>query len=148
MRYLSTLNRGQDSPATVSDYEAIILLIAIEREGRLRKDFKHQSPALDAIVWVSPRGISIWRAGKSWAHIQAMGTPSRERKSNQYWSLIEVVRVSNIYQYWLKLHLQEHLTINILTHHLTINFTASPESGFIAPRERIVEDTASTGAIS
>ena len=68
MRYLSTLNRVQDSPATVSDYEAIILLIAIEREGRLRKDIEHQSPALDAIVWVSPRGISIWRAGKSWAH--------------------------------------------------------------------------------
>ena len=77
-----------------------------------------------------------------------MSTPSRERKSDQYWSLIEVVRVSNIDQYWLKPHLQEHLTINILTHHLTINFTASPESGFIAPRERIVEDTASTYAIS
>ena len=100
MRYLSTLNRGQDSPATVSDYEAIILLIAIEREVWQRKDIEHQSSALDAIVWVSPRGISIWRAGKSRAHIQAMGTPSGERKSNQYWSLIEVVRVSNINQYW------------------------------------------------
>ena len=52
MRYLSTLNRGQDSPATVSDYEAIILLIAIEREVWQRKDIEHQSPALDANVWV------------------------------------------------------------------------------------------------
>jgi len=52
VRYLSTLNRGQDSPATVSDYEAIILLIAIEREVWQRKDIEHQSPALDAIVWV------------------------------------------------------------------------------------------------
>ena len=52
VRYLSTLNRGQDSPATVSDYEATILPIAIEREVWQRKDIEHQSPALDAIVWV------------------------------------------------------------------------------------------------
>ena len=67
MRYLSTLNRGQDSPATVSDYEAIILPIAIEREVWQRKDIEYQSPALDAIVWVfhpvasPPRGHA--RAG-------------------------------------------------------------------------------------
>lgn len=84
-----------------SDYEAIILPIAIKRgRGGWERILSISLLHLNAIVWVSPRGISIWRARKSRAHIQAMGTPSRERKSDQYWSLIEVVRVSNIYQYW------------------------------------------------